>query len=56
MLSFVDRIEITERLMISDKLQMAGKESITEFLEMIVVWTRGKNILKEEDCMILNHG
>ena len=26
------------------------------FLEKIMIWTQGKNVLIEEDCMILNYG
>ena len=44
------------RLEISDRLD---KENIGDFLEMIVQWERGlsvKNVLIEEECIILNHG
>ena len=51
MTEFDDRLAIADRLM-----QNADKENVGDFLEMIVQWTRGKNVLKEEDCTILNFG
>ena len=55
---FVDRLDIADRLQADDKLQVADNENIADFLEKIVMWTRGesKNVVKEEDCMIINHG
>ena len=55
---FVDRLEIADMLQADDKLQVADNENIADFLEKIVMWTRGesKNVVKEEDCMIINHG
>ena len=49
-MSFVDRLEIADRLNKNDEGNM------DDFLEMIVKWTRGKNVLREEDCTILNFG
>ena len=55
---FVDRLEIADRLQADDNLQVTDNENIAHFLEKIVMWTRGesKNVVKEEDCMIINHG
>ena len=55
-MNFVDRLAISDRLEIADRLAHADEGNMGDFLEMIVQWTRGKNVLKEEDCMILNFG
>ena len=49
---------IVSRLEIADSLpDNIVEENIGDFLEMIVQWSRGgKNVVKEEDCMILSHG
>ena len=55
---FVDRLEIADMLQADDKLQDVDTENIADFLEKIVMWARGgtKNVLKQEDCLIINHG
>ena len=45
-----------DRLAIADRLDRADERNVGDFLEMIVTWTRGKNVLREEDCMVLNFG
>ena len=49
---------IVFRLEIADSLpDNTEEENIGDFLEMIVQWSRGgKNVMKEENCMILSHG
>ena len=48
---FVDRLEIADKL-----VENPDKENVADFLEMIVQWTRGKNVFKDEDCTIINFG
>ena len=50
---FMDRLEITGGLENADRLD-DDEGNVGDFLEMIVTWTRGKNVLREENCMILN--
>ena len=51
MLNFVNRLAIVGRM------DNAEEGNIGDFLEMIVQWSRGgKNVMKEENCMILSHG
>ena len=52
----MDRLEIADGLGNNDRLDNIEEENVGGFLEMIVEWTRGKNVLREEDCMILNFG
>ena len=52
----MDRLEIAGSLDNVDRLDNADEGNVGDFLEMIVTWTRGKNVLREENCMILNFG
>ena len=61
MQKFVDRLAIADRLdedIVDKQVDNADKGEMADFLETIVKWSRAenKNILKEEDCMILNFG
>ena len=58
MIHLVHRLEIADRLDLdnADRLDNADEGNMGDFLEMIVQWTRGKNVLREEDCMILSFG
>ena len=52
------RLAIADRLYVdnADWVNNADEGNVGDFLEMIVQWTRGKNVLREEDCIILNFG
>ena len=58
MIKFVYRLEIADLLQTDDKLQVTDDENIAHFLEKIVMWAREgtKNVFKEENCLIINHG
>ena len=49
-MNFVDRLEI------ADWMDNADNGNMGDFLDMIVKWTSGKNVFREEGCMILNFG
>ena len=52
----VIRFNFVDRKKIADRLATADKGNVADFLEMMLQWTRGKNALIEEDCMILSFG
>ena len=58
MRNFMDRLAIGDMLDVdtTDRLDTAEEGNMSDFLEMIVQWTRGKNVLKEENCMVLTFG
>ena len=49
-------VDNADKLDNADGLDNADEGNMGDFLEMIAQWTRGKNVLREEDCMVISFG